>query len=114
MIGGHGKTLSILVVEDDTATAELVRTVINDVPGWGATVVHDAAAAREVFHHIRGEELVLEGNRPGISGLESLELLRQDEPWNVPPAILLSGKPNQPGIGPPWRAVRRRSSWPSP
>jgi len=43
------QTLSILVVEDDEAVAELVRAVLNDVVGWGTTVVHNAAAAREVF-----------------------------------------------------------------
>ena len=31
-------TLTILVVEDDVANAELLRTLLNRVPGWGATV----------------------------------------------------------------------------
>ncbi len=48
MRGDHGATLTILVVEDDRAAAELMRDLLNDVPGWGATVVHDAAAAVEV------------------------------------------------------------------
>jgi hypothetical protein len=52
-----GKTLSILVVEDDEAAAELIRTILNNVVGWGATVVHDAAAARAVFHHVQIEVL---------------------------------------------------------
>ena len=69
-------TLSILVVEDDEAVAELIRAVLNDVSGWGATVVHNAAAARAVFQHVRIEVLVLDVNLPGISGLELLELLR--------------------------------------
>ena len=78
MAGGRGATLSILVVEDDAATAELVRTILYLVPGWGATVVHDAAAAREVFTHVRIEVLVLDVNLPGISGPELLALLRRD------------------------------------
>ena len=45
--GTYGETLSILVVEDVVAVAELVRAVLNEVLGWGATIVHDAAAARE-------------------------------------------------------------------
>ena len=104
MSPSYGETLSILVVEDDEAVAELVRAILNDVPGWGATVVHDAAAAREVFRHVRIEVLVVDVNLPGISGLELLELLRHDPAWRMPPVILMSARPDQPGIA---DAVRR-------
>jgi DNA-binding response OmpR family regulator len=98
MATAHGGTLSILVVEDDHATAELVRTILNEVPGWGATVVHDAAAARGVFKHIVLEVLVLDVNLPGITGIELLGLLRRDPHWNEPPIILMSANANQPDI----------------
>src|SRR5688572_3230959 len=93
-----GSTVSILVVEDDAAVAELIRTVLNDEIGWGATVVHDAAAAREVFRHVRVEVLVLDVNLPGISGIELLPLLREDAHWNEPPIILMSAAPEQPAV----------------
>ena len=86
----YGTTLSILVVEDDEAVGELLRTLLNQVPGWGATVVHDAAAAREVLRHVRIEALVVDVNLPGISGLELLDLLRADPQWHEPPVILMS------------------------
>ena len=104
MAGAHGATLSILVVDDDEAVAELLRALLNREPGWGATVVHDAAAAREVFRHVRVEVLVVDVNLPGISGLELLDLLRRDGSWNQPPVILLTGVPDQPGLS---EAVRR-------
>ncbi len=94
----YGSTLSILVVEDDDAAAELIRTVLNDVVGWGATVVHDAAAAREVFRHVRVEVLVLDVNLPGLSGIELLALLRRDPHWAEPPVVVMSADPNQPEI----------------
>jgi CheY-like chemotaxis protein len=94
----YGETLSILVVEDDVAVAELIRTVLNDVPGWGATIVHNASAAREVFRHVTIEVLVVDVNLPGISGLELLELLRKDPQWDEPPVLLISGHPEQAGI----------------
>jgi DNA-binding response OmpR family regulator len=93
-----GSTVTILVVDDDQAVAELLRELLNDVPGWGATVVHDAAAARAVFHHVRVEVLVLDVNLAGISGLELLELLRRDDAWHDPPIILISAIPDQPEV----------------
>lgn len=90
-----GNTLSILVVEDDRATAELIRTVLNDVQGWGATVVHDASAACEVFRHVRIEVLVVDVGLPGISGLELLAMLRNDPHWQEPLVILTSADADQ-------------------
>src|ERR671914_1702984 len=94
--GMASKTLTILVVEDDPAVAELLRTLLNREPGWGATVVHDAAAAAEVFKHVEVEMLVVDVNLPGISGPELLEHLRRDPHWREPPVILLSAEPDQP------------------
>ena len=96
MAPDHGPTLTILVVDDDRAVADLLRALLNDVPGWGATAVHDAAAARAVFHHVRVELLLLDVNLPGISGLELLDLLRGDPVWRDPPVILISAEPDQP------------------
>src|SRR5215217_7094229 len=96
--GTYEETLSILVVEDEIAVAELIRTILNQIPGWGATVVHDAAAAREVFRHVRIEVLVVDVNLPGISGLELLELLRNDPHWDEPPVLLMSAHAEQVGI----------------
>ena len=93
-----GETLTILVVEDDAAVAGLIRELLNRVPGWGATVVHDAAAAREVFRHVAVEVLVVDVNLPGISGIELLGLLRGDPHWREPPVVLMSADPDQPGI----------------
>src|SRR4051794_14034943 len=98
MLYDPGPTVTILVVDDDQAIAELLRELLNDVPGWGATVVHDASAARAVFHHIRVEVLVLDINLPGISGLELLELLRRDAAWRDPPIVFITAVPDQPDV----------------
>jgi two-component system, chemotaxis family, chemotaxis protein CheY len=97
---GRGWTLSILVVEDDVAVAELVRVLLNREPGWGATVVHDAAAAAEVFRHVRVALLVLDVNLPGISGVELLDVLRRDPHWRAPPVVLMTADPDQAAVRP--------------
>ena len=93
-----GSTVSILVVEDDHAVAELLREAFHDIKGWAATVAHDAAAARQVFEQVAIDVLLPDVNLPGISGLELLELLRRDPTWHEPPVIVLSANPDQPGI----------------
>jgi CheY-like chemotaxis protein len=96
--GTGGDTISILVVEDDGAVAELLRALLNRVPGWGATVVHDAPAAREVCRFVEIDALVLDVNLPGMSGLELLDSLRQEPGWRCPPMILTSANGEQPAI----------------
>ena len=90
--------LTILVVEDDPAIAELLRIVLNDASGWGATVVHNAAAAQAVFPCVHIDVLILDINLPGLSGLDLLPLLRQDQHWQAPPVILVSANASQAGI----------------
>jgi DNA-binding response OmpR family regulator len=93
-----GETLTILVVEDDVAVAELLREVLNDVPGWGATVVHDAAAARRVGRVVRVEALVLNLHLPGRSGLELLALWAADPAAPRPPVVLTTADPEHPAV----------------
>ena len=81
----------------------MIRTVLNDVVGWGATVVHSAEAAKHVFRDVHNEVLVIDVNLPGTSGLDLLILLRQDPRWHQPPIILMSANAGQPGID---RALR--------
>ena len=89
-------TLTVLVVEDDAATAELLRVVLNDVPGLGAVVVHDPAAAREVGRHVRLDAVVLNLHLPGISGPELLAQWRAAPDRPSPPAVLLTADPAHP------------------
>jgi len=42
--------------------------------------------------------LILDINLPGPSGLDLLQVLRQNRHWQAPPVILVSANPRQPGI----------------
>jgi two-component system phosphate regulon response regulator PhoB len=92
----ESSTLSILAVEDDPGVADLLHSLLNDVDGWGATVAHDAAAARSTFQQVQIDVLVLDLELPGISGLELLDLLRQEPGWRDQPVILVSANPECP------------------
>lgn len=98
MHGSEPSTLSILAVEDDPGVADLLLNVLNDVEGWGATVVHDAAAARSAFQQVQFDVLVVDVELPGISGLELLALLRQDAGWHDQPVIVVSVSARQPEV----------------
>ena len=99
-------TLSILAVEDDPGVAELLLHLLNDVEGWGATVAHDAASARSTFQQVQIDVLVLDVGLPGISGLELLELLRQEDGWRDQPVIVVSAQARQAEVRQAIRAGR--------
>jgi len=98
MASQEHSTLSILVVEDNPGVADLLRELLNDVEGWGATVAPDASAAIATFQQVQIDVLVLDIDLPGISGLELLELLHQETGWHDQPVILVSAKVGQPAV----------------
>ena len=106
MTESEKSTLAILAVEDDPGVGDLLQSLLNDVDGWGATVARDAAAARSTFQQVRIDVLVLDVELPGISGLELLELLRQEEAWQDQPVIIVSAKARQPEVREAIRAGR--------
>jgi DNA-binding response OmpR family regulator len=98
MHGSESSTLSILVVEDDPGVADLLREPLNAVDGWGATVARNASAARSTFRRVRIDVLVMDVGLPGISGLELLELLREDDGWHDQPVIVISALAREPAV----------------
>jgi DNA-binding response OmpR family regulator len=96
--GSLERTLTIMVVEDDLAVADLLRAVINGTPGWGAIVLHDARDALEVLRYVPVDLLVLDVNLPGMSGPQLLEHLRGELGKETPPAIFVSAGAMPPEI----------------
>jgi CheY-like chemotaxis protein len=94
--GEDGGPLTILVVEPDPVVAERVRAGLNGVPGWGATVVRDAAAALAVGRHLRVDALVLALHPPGLAGLALLARWRADPNRSGPPVVLTTVHPAAP------------------
>jgi DNA-binding response OmpR family regulator len=90
MVSTPDALTTVLVVEDDPTVAELVRAVINDVPGWGAIVAYDAPSALNLLEHVRADVLVLDVMLPGTTGIELLASLRTRAGWHDPPVIVMS------------------------
>ena len=61
----HLPTVPILVIEDDEHVGDLIATVLNEVPGWAATVVTDASAAVATLQQVAIKAVVLDINLPG-------------------------------------------------
>ncbi|HET7770242.1 MAG TPA: response regulator [Chloroflexota bacterium] len=90
MVSNPDAMTTVLVVEDDPTVAELVRAVINDVPGWGAIVAYDAPSAATLLEHVRADVLVVDVMLPGTTGIELLAGLRTRANWHEPPVIVMS------------------------
>ena len=74
------------------------RTLLNTVPGWGATVVPDAAAAVAVAGHVRVDLLVVGLDLPGISGQALLERWPAPRTGDRPPAVVTTTAPRSPAL----------------
>ncbi len=67
---------AILVVEDTPAIAEIIETVLNDIPGYQATAVADGAAALAFVAEVAVDLVLLDINLPGLDGFAIHDLLR--------------------------------------
>jgi DNA-binding response OmpR family regulator len=67
---------TILVVEDIPAIAEIIETVLNDVPTYQATAVANGADALAFLDEVAADLLLLDVNLPGLDGFAIHDLLR--------------------------------------
>lgn len=98
MVSNTEASITILVVEDDPSVAELVRAVLNDIPGWGTMVAYDAPSAMDLLDHVPADVLVVDVNLPGMSGIELLSRLRRRPNWTDPPAVIMSANVPQSAV----------------
>ena len=88
-------TAVIVIVEDNEPVALLLREVLNDVPGYGAVSVGDAARALDVIAAVQPDLLIMDVDLPGLSGFDLLELVRRHPNPRVAEVqvLLISGGP---------------------
>ncbi len=83
---------AILVVEDTTAIAEIIETVLNDIPAYQATAVGNGADALAFVAEVRVDLVLLDINLPGLDGFAIHDLLRaRPETATVPILFMTAG-----------------------
>lgn len=78
-------TSRILVVDDDTALAEMISIVLS-AEGYLVTECYDGAQAVEEFQRVSPDLVLLDVMLPGMNGIEICELIRRQS--NVPIVML--------------------------
>ena len=83
---------AILVVEDTAPIAEIIATVLNDIPDYQATAVVNGADALVFVAEVRVDLVLLDVNLPGLDGFAIHDLLRaRPETANVPILFMTAG-----------------------
>jgi DNA-binding response OmpR family regulator len=88
-------TVAIVIVEDNEPVARILQEVLNDVPGYGAVTVLDAAVALDVISAVRPDLVITDVDLPGISGFALHDLLRghaDQRTASVPVLFMSSGE----------------------
>src|SRR6185369_14592816 len=93
---GASVSYRVLVVEDSTADARLIRLGVARCPGCALTFAEDGEAALGTLR--QGAPLpdlvLLELNLPRMSGHELLRALAQDDRLRGIPVVVFSGSPS--------------------
>jgi len=81
---------AILVVEDTAAIAEIIETVLNDIPDYQATAVSNGADALAFVAEVRVDLVLLDINLPGLDGFAIFDILRQSGPTATVPILFMT------------------------
>ena len=80
---------NVLIVEDDTAMADTLASMIH-LLGYGSTVVHSPRGAISAATKHRPNLILLDLNLPGINGVEVCRYLKRDPQFSNTPVIFVS------------------------
>jgi len=81
---------SILVVEDTPAIAEIIETVLNDIPSYQATAVVNGTAALAFVAEVSVDLILLDINLPGLDGFAIHDLLRACDTTATVPILFMT------------------------
>ncbi|MBF0251882.1 MAG: GAF domain-containing protein [Alphaproteobacteria bacterium] len=87
---GHGVAGRIVYVEDNPANIALMQSILRHIDGLELTAVHTAELGLEVIRTERPDLVLMDINLPGMSGIEALARMREDETMKDIPTIAIS------------------------
>ena len=88
------REIQVLVVDDDPALCELLRTTF-ELEGIRVVDAQHVIEAERILIGARPDAIVLDIGLPGMSGPDMLtELRKPDSPWNALPVIVCSDSSN--------------------
>lgn len=85
---------TIVIVEDNAAIAQLIREVLNDVPGYGVVAVATGADALAVAAPVRADLVLLDIDLPDMTGFEVYDRLREHAATRAVPVLFMSAAPH--------------------
>ena len=88
----HGRGRSVILVDDDEATAEMYRFGL-EAAGYRVRVAHDGDSLFQAFAVSVPDIVVLDWHLPGPNGDEVLHRIRLDDRTRSLPVFMLSNYP---------------------
>jgi len=82
---------SVLVVDDDPMTRDMLRRILSK-RGWSVVEAADGCGALSVLGRTRPEVVLLDLMMPGMDGFEVLDTMRRDAVWRDIPVIVVTAK----------------------
>jgi CheY-like chemotaxis protein/anti-sigma regulatory factor (Ser/Thr protein kinase) len=87
----QGTAASVLIVEDQEDTRELLRRVVEN-EGWEASVAGNGREGLDRVKEARPSLIITDLMMPGMDGFEFIDELRSVEAWRAIPVIVLTAK----------------------
>jgi CheY-like chemotaxis protein len=83
--------ISVLVVDDDPTTREMLRRILTK-RGWSVTEAADGADAISALGTMRPAVVILDLMMPGMDGFEVLDAMGREETWRDIPVVVITAK----------------------
>ena len=83
-------TKTILVVEDDRPTGEMIQLVLTEELSRHTFLVADPYEALKFAHRVKVDLLIIDYLLPGMNGLELYDRIQADKASETVPSILIS------------------------
>jgi CheY-like chemotaxis protein len=86
-----GRQAEVLIVDDDSATREMLRRTLAK-GGWTVVEAADGREALARLEHAAPVIVLLDLMMPGVDGFEVLDAMRREEAWRDIPVIIITAK----------------------